>query len=536
MDFWIAVIPILFLIVVMTKTKSWPSHLALPATALLVYLLRFLYFEAAAAETHAALIKGVLSALTPLAIIWSAILLSDFMNRTGAQEVVNRYLNELSRNRVAQLMLIGWAFAFMLEGASGFGTPAAIAAPILVALGFPALRVAILTLVMNSVPVSFGAVGTPTWFGFAPLGLTEAELLSISPKIAMVHTAASLVIPALALCFVLKWHEIRRNLIFVLLSSLSCSLPFLGLSFLNYEFPSLLGGGVGLAITALLARSGFGLSEQMPESDMPASPDPAPLEGPLSTRPRWIAFTPYLLLMGILILTRIPDLGIRALLSATSPYFSTGLGALGEFRLSAALVVELKSILGTAVNWSFPMLFVPALIPFVIVVLLSKPILHADWNLLTGAAVSATRRIRLPAVTLVGALIMVELMMESSGPRDAMTVQIGQTVAAAAGTSWPYFASLMGALGAFFSGSASVSNLTFGAIQQSIALATGLDPQKILALQSVGGAMGNMVCINNIIAVSTILGITHAEGKILKRTVLPLLVYALIAAGMSLLI
>ncbi|MCV6023232.1 L-lactate permease, partial [Escherichia coli] len=76
----------------------------------------------------------------------------------GAEAVIKRWLEGVSRNQIAQLMIIGWAFAFMIEGASGFGTPAAIAAPILVGLGFPALRVAMLALIMNSVPVSFGAV------------------------------------------------------------------------------------------------------------------------------------------------------------------------------------------------------------------------------------------------------------------------------------------------------------------------------------------------------------------------------------------
>ena len=76
-------------------------------------------------------------------------------------------------------MIIGWSFAFMIEGASGFGTPAAIAAPILMSLGFNPLKVAIFALVMNSVPVSFGAVGTPTWFGFAPLGLDQKSIMEI---------------------------------------------------------------------------------------------------------------------------------------------------------------------------------------------------------------------------------------------------------------------------------------------------------------------------------------------------------------------
>ena len=89
-------------------------------------------------------------------------MLNKLMQVSGAENVVRSWLENISPNPVAQLMIIGWAFAFTIEGASGFGTPAAIAAPILVGLGFPAMRVALLTLVMNSVPVSFGAVGTPT--------------------------------------------------------------------------------------------------------------------------------------------------------------------------------------------------------------------------------------------------------------------------------------------------------------------------------------------------------------------------------------
>ena len=105
------------------------------------------------------------------------------MEKTGAMNVLRRWLGNISPNPVAQLMIIGWAFAFMIEGASGFGTPAAIAAPLLVGLGFKPLQVAILTLIMNSVPVSFGAVGTPTWFGFGTLigngAISDSELSDI---------------------------------------------------------------------------------------------------------------------------------------------------------------------------------------------------------------------------------------------------------------------------------------------------------------------------------------------------------------------
>ncbi len=137
-------------------------------------------------------------------------------------------------------------------------------------------------------------------------------------------------------------------------------------------------------------------------------------------------------------------------------------------------------------------------------------------------------------VTLVGALIMVQLMM--AGGDRSLTTMIGRTFAEVTGAYWQYCAAFLGALGSFFSGSCTVSNLTFGGIQQSIATSVGLDEGLILAMQSVGGSMGNMVCINNIVAVCMILGIYNQEGAIIKKTVVPMIVYGVIAALMSMLI
>lgn len=100
---------------------------------------------------------------------------------------------------------------------------------------------------------------------------------------------------------------------------------------------------------------------------------------------------------------------------------------------------------------------------------------------------------------------MVELMM--AGGDEAPTMLIGKAFAEISGRGWQYAAAFLGALVAFFSGSATVSNLTFGGIQDSISRSVGLDQSLVLSLQSVGGAMGKMVCINNIIAVCSILGI-----------------------------
>jgi lactate permease len=526
MDFLLAILPIAILLYVMTKKKSWPSHISLPFAAALVYLLVLVRSRLDPNLVNATVVNGALSALTPISIIWGAILLADMMRRSGAERVIGGWLKGVSPNPVAQLMIVGWAFSFMIEGSSGFGTPAAIAAPLLVGLGFDAVRVAILTLVMNSVPVTFGAVGTPMWFGFSQAQLSPSEILSVSWKSALVNGVAALVVPVIALRFVVGWSEIRQNLFYIYLSILSCVLPSLLLSRFNYEFPSLIGGAIGLCLSALLAKRRVGL--------MPNASDEVEINGPSERGDRVRALTPYLMLIALLVLTRVRFLPLREWLNAEAPRLSLDWGSLGTFSVSIALVFKLDSIFGTSSAWSYNSLYVPALIPFVVVVFLSMPLLKVDLHALREVAADTTKRLSGPSVTLVGALIMVQLM--TVGGDQAQTKIIGRQFAAVMGNSWPFFAPALGALGSFFSGSATVSNLTFAGIQDSIAHTLGFERTSILALQSVGAAMGTIVSISNIVAVCSILGLVNQEGLILKRAGISLVIYGLVAGLSGLLI
>jgi lactate permease len=543
MDFLLAILPIAVLIYVMTKKKSWPSHISLPFAAALVYCITLVHFQLDPNLVNATVVNGALSALTPISIIWGAILLSQTMRRSGAERIISEWLKRVSPNPVAQLMIVGWAFPFMMEGSSGFGTPAAIAAPLLVGLGFNAVGVTILTLIMNSVPATFGAVGTPMWFGFSQAPLSPSEVLSVSWKSALVHTIAALLVPIIALRFVVGWAEIRRNLVFIYLSILSCALPSLFLSRFNYEFPSLIGGAVGLCLSVLIAKYQVGLERTYAAKEVEVAPPPqhrayaaeeVEVAPPPQHRERVLAFAPYLILIAVLVVTRVRFLPLRAWLNAESPALLLNLGSLGLFSVSVALVFRLESIFGTSSAWSYNALFVPSLIPFVIVVLLSIPLLRIDLRTLKNAVADATNRLSGPSITLVGALIMVQLM--TLGGDSSQTMIIGQTFATVTGGAWPFFAPVLGALGAFFAGSATVSNLTFAGIQDSIARTLSFDRTSILALQSVGAATGNMVAISNIVAVTSILGLENQEGLVLKRTVIPLVVYALVAGVSGLLL
>lgn len=518
MALFLSVFPIVLLIYLMVKRNALPSYVALPWIAAVVLIIQLVFFETDITTVSANIVSALIAVQTPISVIFGAILFNHFSEKSGVTNILRKWLANINSNPVAQLMIIGWAFAFMIEGASGFGTPAAIAAPILMGLGFPPLRVAMLALVMNSVPVSFGAVGTPTWFGFGGLHLSDAQVLEIGSMTALIHTFASLVIPLMALRMIVSWQEIRKNIGFVYISILACMVPYILIAQVNYEFPSLVGGAIGLLVSIFVAKKGIGLAKTEGEVDSNA----------VSQKEVFKALLPTGMLIFILIITRIKQLPFKAMLNDSTDWLAVQLGSLGHFEISQGLVLSLKNIFGTSINASYKALYVPSFIPFIITVLILSVVFALGFRKTKEVFSVSLKQTFNPFLALVGALIMVKLMLV--GGDGSMVKIIGKSFADATGQYWTLFASYLGAVGAFFSGSNTVSNLTFGSVQLSTAELTGLSASLVLALQSVGGAMGNMVCINNIIAVSSVLNLEKQEGTIIKKTVVPMFVYGVIAA------
>jgi lactate permease len=233
-------------------------------------------------------------------------------------------------------------------------------------------------------------------------------------------------------------------------------------------------------------------------------------------------------------------IGLKAVLTSDAGAASTTVPWLGEAWISPALVVGVRAILGTDADWRMPLLYVPFLLPFVVVALAAIPVLKMPAVAVRSAWGETMRRLARPAVALAGALVLTTVL--TIGGDASPVARIGLAAAEVAGPSWPFLAPLLGALGAFFSGSNTVSNLTFAPVQAAIADAIGLDRSTILALQSVGGAMGNMICIHNIVAVGAVVGLSEArdDGRsaggvaaVLRHTIGPLAAYALVAAAMA---
>lgn len=521
MDLFLSILPIVILIWLMVKKNSMASHKALPLVAILMYLIKVLYFKSDITLINATVINGLLTAWTPILIIWGAIFLFHTMENTGGLKVIKEWLNGITNNKVAQLMIIGWAFAFLIEGASGFGTPAALAAPLLVGLGFKPVRAAILTLIMNSVPVTFGAIGTPIWFGLGELGLSNDQLLSIGLKSAIMHGAAALIIPIIALSFIVSKKEIKENIFYIYLSIFSCIIPYILLAQNSFEFPSIIGGMIGLILSIFFAKRGIGLKRIRKDEASPR------LNIIKASFPLWGTTL-------ILIITRIKEFGIKDVLISTDYMATFAIPKIGELGISSSAVIQFNNILGTGINWIHKTLYIPSIIPFFLISIITFLIFKTSERKVKKTWNDSWNKIKNPIIALLGALVFVKLLM--IGGDDSSSMIIGRFLANLTGNYWQFFASYLGGFGSFFAGSNTISNLTFGGIQQSIAQNLNLNLTTILAAQSVGGAMGNMICINNIVAVCSVLGLSNKEGFIIKRTIIPMIIYGVIVGVISFLL
>ena len=258
----LSILPIAFLVcTTLIGRVRLPASTSLPLSAFMLYFIRLVYFSHPPNFLNASIVQS-LDALTPISIAAGAIGLFAVMDATLCTPYIIEKIKTLSNgHHTAEVFLIAWAFVFTLEGAAGFGTPPALSAPVLVAVGHPPLRTIVCVLMMDTLATPFGAVGTPIWFGLQDVLTSESALLEVSYKTGVLCFLCSLVIPVLSANFLVSFAELRRSALFIAVSILTTSGVMLGTSFVNYEFPALIGGLVGLLVTGLMAYYKIGLSD-----------------------------------------------------------------------------------------------------------------------------------------------------------------------------------------------------------------------------------------------------------------------------------
>ena len=418
--------------------------------------------------------ESVHSTAVILWIILPALGLYEYQRATGAIDRIRDALTRLTSERRLQAILIAWFFGLFMEGAAGFGTPVALAAPLLVGIGFAPVLAVTLALLGHAAAVSFGAVGTPV--------LTQAQITGwdageIAAATALLHTAFGSLLLLAVVRLAKEGPLTARDLGWTLLAAVSFFAPYLAIaSFAGPELPSLGGALIGLALFAAALRRHSGSKVE--------------LSGLLRD------LTPYLVIVALVLTTRL-----------VSPLRRT-----------------LEEI---AFEWSFAGVFAGSFQP------LHHPGTLLLLGLLLGAAASRRTAAIVPALrAALGRLGPVALALLAMLALSRVMVHSGMIdtlagAAAASGDAWPLIAPAVGVLGTFVTGSATASNILFSGLQATTAQALSLPVVTLLAAQGFGAAIGNVIAPHNIIAGSATVGLVAREGEILAKTVRVCAIYCL---------
>lgn len=523
----VAFIPIIITVCLMA-VFNWPAKRVMPLAWVLACVVAVLYWGMDFKAAAGASLFGALKSLDVLIIIFGGVLFLNTLKLGGAMDVISRGFMNITKDPRIQAIIIGWFFGSFIEGAAGFGTPAALGAPILVALGFPPLAAAMTALMMNCTAVSFGAVGTPVFASLATLesyfssgkaGI-EADLFNqlLTRWVALIHAGAGILVPLAALYFLTKYFGKAKSIKpalaivpFALFAGLAFVVPYLFTAwFFGTEFPALAGSFIGFFLVIRAVRRGFLIPKDswtFSEEDYGDNREIAVIHEQNNKGKEnsglslWLSWLPYAIIALILVITRIPAFGLKDFLSST--------------------VLAFPNIMGySAFTYNLAYLYLPGTVPFILVTILTVFLHRIPYRSAITAWKNTFKQVYGAAVALSFGVAMVQILLysniNSTGLESMMAVMAG-TAASVFGRAWPVVAPYVGVLGTFVSGSNTVSNVLFSALQYDVASQLGISHILLVALQIVGGGFGTMLSISAIVAVCATLGIMGSEGILLKR-------------------
>lgn len=537
----LAPIATVFLLLVVARRSA---KQAMPIAYLVTSLLALLIWQVPVRVVAASTLQGLVMAAEILYIIFGAILLLNILKESGAIATIRQGLLAISPDRRIQAIIIVWLFGGFLEGASGFGTPAAVCSPLLVALGFPALAAVTIALIANSTAVVFGAVGIPVSLGIntglegamvvndylaeQPYTYTEYFRLIVI-RVGILNSIIGTLIPLFMVCVLTRyfgrqksWTEGLEVGWFALFAGLAFTVPScLTAIFLGAEFPSLIGGLVGLAIAIPVAQKKFLTPQHIwdfPPVEVWADEWSGSLQATINNNNKnrkltlaqaWI---PYVLVGLLLMLSRLSWLPIQQILRTPN--------------------LNLPNVWGTEISISSQPFYLPGTI-FILVAILTYFLHRMSRSGATRATKEAASTLLGTALVLAAAVPMARVFINSGfnlSEFDSMPVTLADGMSSLTGTSYPLFAPVVGAIGSFIAGSATVSNMMFSLFQFGVAAKIGVSGAIVTALQGIGAAAGNMICVSNIVAASATVGLVGCEGLLIRRVLLPL-TYYLLSAG-----
>ncbi|MEE0841011.1 MAG: L-lactate permease [Acutalibacteraceae bacterium] len=525
----LAFLPILATLILM-MVFNWPARRCLLISWIAAGIFAFFFWDIDIMSLLGSSIYGMLSSFDVLVIISGAILVMNTLKASGATSAINRGFMNISPDKRVQACIIGFSFCSFIEAAAGFGTPAALAGPLMVSLGFPPLAAAMIALIFDSTAVSFGAVGTPVTAALSLLGLggNEEFVSGFAFWTALPHAVMAVFLPLIVLMMTTKifgqeksFKPALKAAPFAIFTGLSFAIPLLLTSiFIGYEFASLIASLISIAVTVIAAKNNFLTPKTSWDFGNPAQWDKdwlattkvSPVkESNMSLLKAWV---PYLLIALILVVTRIPQLQIKNLLTSGAPF-----------------VLKINNLLGfDNLDWSFKWAYLPGTF-FIIVALITNFIHKMNKEQIKESWKATLKQVSGAAMALLFGLALVEVMKFKNADGLSMMDTMANSLAMVGEKLYVLISPFIGVLGAFVSGSATVSMNLFSNLQYNTAIVLDLPAVFIISMQCVGAAVGNMVCINNAVAASATIGTTGKEGKLIKINAIPMVIYTLVTVA-----
>lgn len=464
----LAAVPLLLLLVIsLTKGVKPAIYLALIVTAVLYFV-----WDSTIQAFFASFIAAGVDTVSILLIVFGAVFLYQTMDDKGFLQNIQQSLSNIHPDRDFRFFFLAIFLTAFFESVAGFGTPGAIVPLLLITMGYSGVTSISVVLLIDGLFAISGAVGTPVNIGFvSPLGFSPEAVKDIYFLSSILIFFAAVVVFVFVGYFVQKESCSNRMHLFRLF--LMIMIPLVAFSFYLEDL-------TGLLASAFMALLSYFFLFQDRKIDL---------------RP-WI---PYGLLVLILLLPKL----IRPL----------------AVLLSADL--NFNGIFGTRVDASLQPLrspFIPFLIVSVIAALMARD--------LTFSFKPVFKKVFNVFLILFPSLAITRLML-SSGSEIPSMVETLAAVFVTTGNAYPLLSPFIGVLGAFMTGSTTVSNVIFGPVQYSAAGILSVEPEQILALQLAGASLGNAVCLFNIIAAAAVVGIDNYSA-ILKKNLLPVFLASLL--------
>ena len=519
-------LPIFAALVMMTGFRMAPGK-AIPAALAICVVFAVALWRVDIAAVTGAVISGSYKSLDIIMTIFGAVLLLNTLKKGNAVATINKSFNSVSRDSRIQILLVAWLFSGFIEGAAGFGAASALAAPILTGLGVPAMTAVCVSLICNTLAVPFGAVGIPLITTITTLGdnisRTGASQEQFSASVINCLTAISglsgLFVPFVAVAFAVMTtpgNRKMRSIIEILPLSLFAAavyiLPWRCCALkLGPELAAMMGAMIGIPLMLAAIKFKFLVPKYVWSAG--STHHHSDIRNPV-TVPEYKAWAPYAALAAILLISRLPALPVRSIISS-APTFD---------------LPELFNVRGTAVKWNLT--GNPGVMPFCVISAVTAlwwKISAKDFCLLvkdTAKQISGAAA----AIASSVALVTVMVISRSNGADiPGMPDAVAEALSKLMGKYFIIGSPFIGSLGTFFAGSCTVSNILFVQLQFDTASMLKLPECIIVALQNIGGGIGSMIRLSGVIATCATVNLIGKEGKIILFTAVPLMIFNILA-------